>query len=254
MKISIITVCYNSAATIKKTFESVKKQSYSDIEYIVVDGGSTDGTLDLINKYGKHIDNWISEPDKGLYDAMNKGIAMATGDVIGILNSDDLFNSDKAIEKIMNQFNSDTELDSLYADLYYVSQTDINKIVRHWVTGEQKSFYKGWHPGHPTFFVKKEVYNKYGLYDIELSLAADFEIMLRFLERYKISTFYLKEPLVRMRLGGASNNSFKGLVVQNIECIKAFRQNKLKVNPILYPINRLIPKLFQFKKSKHNFN
>ena len=248
MKISIITVCYNSVATLETTIKSVIDQTYSNIEYIVVDGGSTDGTLDLIHKYKKHIDKFISEPDKGIFDAMNKGVQLATSDVVGLINSDDLFNSEMAVEKIMNVFNSDKSLDSLYADLYYVSQTNTKKIIRRWVTGDLKSFKSGWHPAHPTFYVKKKVYDNYGLYNIELKLAADFEIMLRFLERYKISTFYLQEPLVRMRLGGASNNSFKGLFIQNIECIRAFKLNSIKVYAILYPIKRLIPKLLQFKK------
>jgi hypothetical protein len=125
---------------------------------------------------------------------------------------------------------------------------DTNKIVRRWITGEKKPFNKGWHPGHPTFYVKKDVYDRRGLYNIGLSLASDFELMLRFIERYKISTYYLKEPLVKMRLGGASNNSFKGLINQNIDCIRAFRVNNLKVNKFMYPIYRLLPKLLQFKK------
>ncbi|MDN3619157.1 glycosyltransferase family 2 protein [Polaribacter undariae] len=248
MKISIITVSYNSETTIETTLQSVVNQTYDNIEYIVVDGGSTDGTLSLIDKYKSHIDKWVSEPDKGIFDAMNKGIKMATGDVVGIINSDDLFNSDRSIEKVMNVFNSNIELDSLYADLYYVSQTDTNKIVRRWITGEKRPFNKGWHPGHPTFYVKKKVYDKRGLYNIDLALASDFEVMLRFIEKYQISTYYLKEPLVRMRLGGASNNSFKGLITQNIDCIRAFRVNNLKVNKFMYPIYRLLPKLLQFKK------
>jgi glycosyltransferase involved in cell wall biosynthesis len=251
MKITIITVSYNSAKTIETTLQSVASQTYDNIEYIVVDGGSTDGTLDLITKYSKHISKWVSELDKGIFDAMNKGIKMATGDVIGMLNSDDLFNDNFALEKVMQVFNTKPELDSLYADLYYVSQLNTNKIVRNWVSGEQKSFNKGWHPGHPTFYVKKSVYDVRGLFNIDLFLAADFEIMLRFLGKFKISTYYLKEPLVRMRLGGASNNSFKGFIIQNMQCIQAFRLNNLKVNVFTYPCYRLIPKLLQYSKRKN---
>lgn len=247
-KISIITVCYNSAATLETTFKSVINQTYNNIEYIVVDGGSKDDSLKLIKKYENHIDKWISEPDKGIFDAMNKGIRMATGDVIGLINSDDLYNGNDALEKVMQVFNTIPNLDSLYADLYYVSQDDTTNIVRHWVSGKQKSFNKGWHPGHPTFYVTKDVYDKRGLYNTDLHLAADFEIMLRFLGKFKISTYYLEEPLVRMRLGGASNNSLKGLIVQNIQCIKAFKLNNLKVNIFTYPLIRLIPKLFQFMR------
>tara|TARA_R110002051_G_scaffold184787_1_gene254014 strand:- start:397 stop:1146 length:750 start_codon:yes stop_codon:yes gene_type:complete len=248
MKISIITVCFNSITTLEDTIKSVISQTYQDIEYIVIDGGSTDGTLDLIHKYKKHINKTVSEPDKGIFDAMNKGVKMATGDIVGLINSDDLFDSNQVIEKVMKVFNSNPQLDSLYADLYYVSQTDTNKTIRHWVTGRKKSFHKGWHPGHPTFYVKKNIYDTKGLYNIDLTLAADFEIMLRFIEKYKISTYYLKEPLVRMRLGGASNNSFKGLIIQNIQCIQAFKLNNLNVNIFTYPLYRLTPKLFQFFK------
>lgn len=248
MKISIITVSYNSADTIEKTFQSVKEQTYTDIEYIVVDGGSTDGTVDLIKDYGKTISKWISEPDNGLYDAMNKGIEMATGEIVGLINSDDLFCDTTAIEKVMNIFMKQSNLDSVYADLFYVAQDDTDKIIRKWVTGNQRKFKTGWHPAHPTFYVKKRVYNLYGLFNLEYRLAADFEIMLRFLDRHKISTQYLKEPLVKMRLGGETNKSLKNIYKQNIECIRAFKENGLPVNSLLYPVVRILPKLFQFKK------
>lgn len=249
-KISIITVCYNSIATIEDTIRSVIDQSYKNIEYIIIDGGSTDGTLDVINRYDSHVDKCISESDKGIFDAMNKGVEMATGDVVGLINSDDIFNSNQSLEKVMKIFNSSPELDSLYADLYYVSQKNINNIVRYWVTGKQKPFIRGWHPAHPAFYVKKDIYNKRGLYNVDLSLAADFEIMLRFIEKFQISTYYLEEPLVKMRLGGASNNSLRGFIKQNIQCIKAFKLNNLPVNTFMYPFNRLVPKLFQFTGEK----
>lgn len=250
MKISIITVCYNSAATIEKTLQSVAEQTYSNLEYIVVDGNSTDTTLSIIENNQKTITKWVSEPDKGLYDAMNKGITMATGDVIGLINSDDLFCDNKAIEKVMNVFLEHPKLDSVYADLYYVSQNNTDNVVRRWVTGAQKKFKYGWHPAHPTLYIKKEVYNKYGLFDLDYKLAADFEIMLRFLEKYKISTYYLQEAFVKMRLGGATNKSLKNIYNQNVECISAFKRNGIKVNALLYPFFRIVPKFFQFKKSK----
>jgi hypothetical protein len=164
---------------------------------------------------------------------------MATRSVIDLINSDDLFNNNRVIEKVMNIFN--VKLDLLYANLYYVCLRDTDIIVRQWVTGVQRYFRKSWHPGHPAFYVKKEIYDKRGNYNIDLSLAADFEIMLRFIEKYQISTYYLQEPLVRMGLGGASNNSIKGLTIQNIHCVKAFRLNNIKVNPFMYSLNRLIP-------------
>jgi len=248
MKISIITVSYNSAKTIETTFNSVLKQTYNDIEYILIDGGSTDNTLKIAKKYNEIITVLVSEQDNGLYDAMNKGINLATGDVIGLINSDDLFCDPDALTKVANKFKKDKNLDSIYADLYYVNQKDINKISRRWITGKQKPFKYGWHPAHPTFYVKKSVYDKYGLFDLNFKLAADFEIMLRFLEKYKISTTYLEEPLVKMRLGGETNKNFKNIYNQNLECLRAFKKNDLIVVKLLYPFFRIVPKFFQFNK------
>lgn len=248
MKISIITVCYNSGKTIEDTFKSVQSQSYKDIEYIVIDGGSKDNTLELINQYKEIIDYSVSEKDNGLYDAMNKGIEKATGDVIGFLNSDDLFCDDMAVEKVMNVFNENSKIDSVYADIYYVDQNNTDKIVRKWITGKQKTFKKGWHPAHPTLYIKKKVYNQYGGFNLKFKLASDFEIMLRFIEKYKISTIYLPEPLIKMRLGGETNKSVENIFRQNKECIKAFKDNDLKVNSVMYPFYRIIPKFFQFLK------
>ena len=248
MKISIITVCYNSGKTIEDTFKSVQSQSYKDIEYIVIDGGSKDNTLELINQYKEIIDYSVSEKDNGLYDAMNKGIEKATGDVIGFLNSDELFCDDMAVEKVMNVFNENSKIDSVYADIYYVDQNNTDKIVRKWITGKQKTFKKGWHPAHPTLYIKKKVYNQYGGFNLKFKLASDFEIMLRFIEKYKISTIYLPEPLIKMRLGGETNKSVENIFRQNKECIKAFKDNDLKVNSVMYPFYRIIPKFFQFLK------
>lgn len=249
MKISLITVSYNSVKTIRDTFESVLSQTYSDIEYVVVDGNSVDGTLNLIKEYEVKFAgrmHWVSEPDEGLYDAMNKGIRKASGDVIGIINSDDLFCDALAIEKVISIFEKET-VDAVYADLYYVDQYDVSKIRRRWITGEQRPFRKGWHPAHPTLFLHKCVYEKYGLFDLGFKLAADFEIMLRFFDRYKIKAIYLPDFLIRMRLGGTTNNGIKNIYKQNIECIQAFKKNTLKVNSICYPIRRLLPKLLQYK-------
>lgn len=251
MKISIITVCYNSEKYIRTAIESVLSQTYTAIEYIIVDGGSKDDTVSIIQQYEPKFNGrmkWVSARDNGLYDAMNKGIQMATGDVIGLINSDDLFCDTYAIEKVMNIFIANQKLDSVYADLYYVSQNDTDKIVRHWITGKQKRFEYGWHPAHPTLYLKKEVYKNYGYFNLDLKLAADFEIMLRFLDKHNITTHYLQEPLVKMRLGGETNKSFKNIYNQNIECIKAFGLNGIPVNRLLYPFYRTIPKLLQFKK------
>ena len=248
MKISIITVSYNSENTIETTFKSVLMQTYSNIEYIVIDGGSTDNTLKIAKKYSGIITQLVSEQDYGLYDAMNKGISLATGDVIGLINSDDLFCDKDALNKIAKIFKKNKNLDSVYADLFYVSQQDVNKISRRWISGIQRKFKYGWHPAHPTFYIKKTIYDRFGLFDLSFRLAADFEIMLRFLEKHNISTAYLKEPLVKMRLGGESNKSFKNIYYQNIECLRAFDKNGIKVSKFFYPFFRIIPKFFQFKK------
>lgn len=249
IKISIITVCYNSAATIETTILSVKNQIYENIEYIIVDGGSKDDTLNIIKKYEPKFEGrmfWISEPDKGIYDAMNKGVKLVTGDVIGLINSDDFFCDEKALEKVVKVFSDRPEIDSVYADLFYVSQNNTDKIVRKWVTGKQRSFNLGWHPAHPTLYLKKEVYEKFGSFNLDFKLAADFELMLRFFDKHRISSFYIPEAFVKMRLGGETNKNFKNIYKQNLECINAFDVNDLRVNKVLYPFYRVIPKIFQF--------
>jgi glycosyltransferase involved in cell wall biosynthesis len=246
MKISIITVSYNSDKTIEDTFKSILEQSYDDIEYIVIDGGSTDDTLNIVKKYSDIINIFVSEPDKGLYDAMNKGIKLASGDVIGIINSDDFFCDKDALKKIMIAFDLNSSLDSVYADLYYVSKNDTSKIIRRWITGHRKPFNSGWHPAHPTLYIKKKIYNDFGLFNLDFKFAADFELMVRFFDRHQISSYYLPESLVKMRLGGKTNKSLKNIFLQNIECLDAFSINEIKFSRFLYPIYRFIPKIFQF--------
>jgi glycosyltransferase involved in cell wall biosynthesis len=248
MKISLVTVTYNSSKTLFDTLESVLSQSYLSIEYIIVDGLSQDRTIEIIKEYEPRFRGrirWISEKDKGLYDAMNKGFRMATGDIIGIINSDDLLTGPTAIEKVVEAFKEHPDVDAVYADLYYVAQNDTSKIIRHWISGSQRSFKYGWHPAHPTFYVKREVYQKYGLFDLDFKFAADFELMLRLIEKEHIRLFYLPEPLVRMRLGGTTSKNFTNIRKGNIECIKAFKKNGIKVS-CLYPLFRLLPKLIQY--------
>ena len=246
---SLITVSYNSSKTISDTIQSVLNQTYNDIEYIIVDGNSTDNTIDIIKEFEPKFNGkmrWVSEPDNGLYDAMNKGIKMTTGEIVGIINSDDLFCDNDAISKVVCRFFTDKLLDGVYADLYYVAQDNTNKIIRKWVSGLQKSFVTGWHPAHPTLYLKKEVYDNFGLFDLTFKLAADFELMLRFLDKYQIQVSYLPESLVKMRLGGETNKNIKNVFSQNIECVRAFNINKIRVNKLIYPIKRLIPKLLQY--------
>jgi len=249
MKVSIITVCFNSEKHIKTAIESVLNQDYDDIEYIIIDGGSTDNTIEIIKSYKDKITTFISEPDKGIYDAMNKGLKLASGEIIATLNSDDLYIDNTIVSTVANSFIKN-KCEIVYGDLFYVKQDNTNSIVRKWNTKQfkQGSFKKGWHPPHPTFFVHKSIYLKYGYFNLKYKLAADFELMLRFLEKHKTISFYIKKPLVKMRLGGATNKNLKNIFNQNIECYKAFKNNSLDVS-VLYPVYRLIPKLFQFSNN-----
>ncbi|MGI9651845.1 glycosyltransferase family 2 protein [Chryseobacterium sp. RLHN22] len=252
MKISIITVCWNSEKYLKTAIESVLNQTYKNIEYIIIDGGSSDKTLDIIKNYEplfKGRMKWVSEKDNGIYDAMNKGINLTSGDIIGLLNSDDFYISNNALEKISNAFIREN-VDSVYADLYYVKETDTDKILRRWITGKKRPFTSGWHPAHPTFFVKKEIYSKFGNFNVYYKIAADFEIMLRFLEKYSVSTYYIKEFLIKMRLGGKSNENFKNIKKGKNEIMQAFKSNNISV-PFYYPYKRWMFKIFQYLLKKN---
>ena len=246
LTVGIVTGTYNSEKYISDCIGSVNEQDYPNISHIIIDGASKDDTLNIIKKMPNRVTRIISEPDKGIYDAMNKGLKNSEGDILGILNSDDFYNSKQAISKVVNAFNT-SEADCVFGDLYYVNAENPEKVVRKWVTGRysKNAFRRGWHPAHPSFFVRREVYEKYGYFDEELSLAADFEIMLRFIERHGLKTHYIAEPLVRMRLGGATSKNVNNIIEGNKQCIKAFKKNNMRV-PFLYPLIRLIPKLKQF--------
>lgn len=249
MRVSIITATFNSDSTIRDTIESVINQDYSNIEHIIVDGASKDNTMNIVKSYGNKISRIISEPDKGIYDAMNKGIKTATGDIVGILNSDDFLAANDVISRIVAEFTTDRAIEGVYSNLYYVRQDNPNIIVRHWISRpfKCKSFFRGWHPPHPTLYLKKEIYEKYGLFNLNLPLAADFELMLRLFEKYNIKTKYIDYTTIRMRLGGATSKNWTNIKKQNFECVKAFNINGFKA-PTLYPIYRLIPKLLQYIK------
>ncbi len=232
MKVSIITSSFNSALTIRDTLESISTQDYPNIEHLIIDGGSTDNTIEIVNEY-KHITKIITEKDDGIYDAMNKGIKLATGDIIGILNSDDFYVNNTVISNIVNLFKT-SKAQSLYADLDYVNAIDKTKVVRKWKAGEfhPNKFHYGWMPPHPTFFVRKEIYDKHGLFDPNFSSSADYELMLRFLIKHKISLVYLPEVIVHMRTGGQSNASFKNRLHANREDALAWKHNGL--NPYFF--------------------
>ena len=231
MKISLITVVYNNEKTISHAIESVLNQDYPEIEYIVVDGASKDQTLAVINIYKDRITKIVSEPDKGMYDAMNKAIGLATGEVIGILNSDDLYAHNQVISHVMHAFEQDATLEIVYGSLNYVKADDTTQVVRRWTSMPYfPSFFEyGEKPAHPTFFVKKYCYNKAGVFRwADFKTAADYELMLRFLKVYQFKSRCLNEILVLMRLGGASNRSIKNLINASFEDLYAWRLNGLK--------------------------
>lgn len=231
MKISIITVVWNNASTIKDAIDSVLGQTYENIEYIVVDGASTDGTVEIVQSYGDKITKFISEPDKGLYDAMNKGIKLATGDIVGILNSDDFYIDEFVCERVVKEF-KEKGVDSVYADLVFLKPDDLDKVVRYYDSSHfnPSKFAYGWMPAHPTFFVKKWVYEKYGVFKTDYKIAADYELLTRFLAKNNISYSYMKEPIVKMRIGGASTSGIKSNYILNKEIIRACKENGIYTN------------------------
>lgn len=252
MKMSIITVCYNSASTIRDTIESVIRQSYSNIEYIIIDGKSKDHTMSIIKEYEANIQKIVSEPDNGMYDAINKGIAMSSGDIIGILNADDFYIDDKVIKDVVNQF-QELDYEGLYADLVYVDSENTSSVKRYWKSGKYKPgrFTKGWMPPHPTFFLKRSVYQKYGAYNTTFVSAADYELMLRMIHKYKINLGYLDRIIVKMRIGGMSNSSLRNRLRANREDKRAWEINELKYKPYTFFFKPL-RKLGQFIRTKAN--
>ncbi|MCB9282501.1 MAG: glycosyltransferase [Lewinellaceae bacterium] len=245
MKISIVTVTLNRCDTLRDAIESVLSQTIP-VEHIIVDGGSTDGTMDLVQSYGTRIARWISEPDQGIYDAMNKGIQLATGDIVGILNADDFYRHEQVLKRVMNVFEKEG-VDSVYGDLEYVDPLQTERVVRAWKAGrfEAEDFLLGWMPPHPTFFVKKKVYDQHGLYRPQFLSAGDYEMMLRLLYKHRISTAYLPEVLVRMRTGGVSNRNIWRRLAANAEDRQAWRVNGIKA-PFYTTILKPLRKVGQF--------
>ncbi|MFM1793622.1 MAG: hypothetical protein RL642_7 [Bacteroidota bacterium] len=241
MKVSIITVSFNAAKTISTTLNSVASQTYADIEHLVIDGGSTDGTQEVVKQF-PHVTTFVSEPDNGLYDAMNKGISMATGDIVVILNADDFYAHAGIVEKVVKCFEQH-QVDAVYGDLVYAS-ADYTKITRNWKAGKyhRNKFYQGWMVPHPTFFVKRKCYQELGLFDTSLKYAADYELMLRFMFKHQISNFYLPETLVIMKSGGKSNSSIINRYYINREDRRAWTINDLQPHLftlILKPLRKL---------------
>lgn len=246
MKISIITVTYNSARHLEDCIKSVISQNYSNIEHIIVDGLSTDDTIDIIKRHSKSISNWISEKDEGMYDAINKGMRMATGDVIGILNSDDMLASSDVISCIVDCFKQN-KTDTIYGDLVYVDPVDTSRVIRKWKGFSYKRlrFSFGWMPAHPTFYVRKKLIDQLGGYESHYFTAADFEFMSRYLYRYRVSSLYLPKLIVKMRIGGASNISIAGRVRANRRDYLAMKKNKI-LFPLLVSVLKPLRKVPQY--------
>ena len=238
MKITIITATYNSGKTVRDTIESVLRQTYTDYEYIIKDGGSKDNTLEIVkeyaHKFGERL-KIISEPDGGIYDAMNKGLEAATGDVIGILNSDDFYTSDDVLQTIADAFEKDDSLDAVYADIHFVKDADLTNCVRYYSSAHFKRKYMrfGFMPAHPSFYCRRECYEKYGFFDTSFKIAADFENLLRLIYKGEINTKYIKKDFVTMRTGGASTAGLNSRVTIMKEHLRAFKKNGIYSNAFL---------------------
>lgn len=246
LKVSIITITFNAAETLEDTIQSVLNQSYDNIEYLIIDGKSSDSTLDIISKYKDKISKVISEKDHGLYDAINKGINLATGDIIALLHADDFYIDQDVIKEYVKIFNTDNA-DAVYANLYYVDSNNTNKIIRKWYSGHYKqgSFKWGWMPPHPTFVARKKIYESFGKYRLDYKTAADYECLLRLIHVNNIKLVYLDKYVIKMRVGGKSNESVKNRVNANKEDRKAWEDNR--VNPYFFTlILKPLRKISQF--------
>ena len=255
MKISIVTVAFNSGQTIADTIRSVRLQTYDHVEYIIVDGGSTDNTLDIIRENGIDFPNlkWISEKDHGLYDAINKGIQMATGDVVGILNSDDFYTSSNILDVVAREFSITPDIDAVYGDIHFVRTENLNKCVRYYSSKifQPHMMRGGFMPAHPSFFVRRSCYEKYGLYKDNYKICGDFELLLRFIYVNQIRIKYLPLDMVTMRMGGVSTRGIKSHIKITQEHFQALRENNIPINLGML-FFRYLYKLTEFYKINRN--
>jgi len=246
MKVSIITVCYNSRATIADALRSVASQSWPQIEYIVIDGGSTDGTVDLVRELAPAGTVLVSEQDRGIYDAMNKGLRLATGDLIGFLNADDVLTHENVVSDIAKLAERESA-DVIYGDLIYISHNAAKRTVRYWRSGQfsHAQLRWGWMPPHPTFYVRRPLVQKLGLFDIRYKIAADYDFMLRYLREPGLKVSYLPEVLVEMKTGGASNRSISAILLKSREDYSVLKKNRVGGFVALVCKNfRKLPQLF----------
>lgn len=249
MKISIVTVCYNSEATIRDTIESVLSQDYADIEYIVVDGASKDGTMAIIDEYRDRIAVIVSEPDKGIYDAMNKGIGLATGDVVGILNSDDYYETSNVIEDVAHCFERSPGSELVFGDVVFVQPENLQRVVRFYRAGHFNSWKLrfGWMPPHPATFIRRCAYERFGLYSLDYKISADFEMFVRLLLVHGLRFSKIDKVLVRMRAGGVSTSGVRNSIVLNSEIVRACRRNGIYTN-IFFVLSKIPFKVIEFIK------
>lgn len=248
--ISIITATFNSAKTLKDTIQSVLRQTNKDFEYLIIDGGSTDETIDIVKSYESEFSGrlkWVSEKDQGIYDAMNKGIKMASGDVVGILNSDDYFTSDDILQTVDNAFKSH-EIDAIYGDIHFIRDGNPQKCVRYYSSRMFRPFWLrfGFMPAHPSFYCKREVFEKAGLYSLDYKIGADYEMMVRLFKRLKIKTLYVNKDFVTMRTGGASNTNVRSRLTLIEEDVKACRENGIYTNRFFIML-KFLYKIFEFR-------
>ena len=248
--ISIITATFNSAKTLKDTIQSVLRQTNKDFEYLIIDGGSTDETIDIVKSYESEFSGrlkWVSEKDQGIYDAMNKGIKMASGDVVGILNSDDYFTSDDILQTVADAFKCQ-EIDAIYGDIHFIRDGNPQKCIRYYSSRMFRPFWLrfGFMPAHPSFYCKREIFDKAGLYSLDYKIGADYEMMVRLFKRHKIKSLYVNKNFVTMRTGGASNNNVRSRLTLIEEDVKACRVNGIYTNRFFIML-KFLYKIFEFR-------
>ncbi len=255
MRLSIITVTFNSAKTIRDTIESVLEQRYSDFEYLIVDGGSTDRTVDIIREYeplfGERL-RWISEPDKGMYDGINKGIRMATGDIVGIINSDDFYHRNDILQIVASAFEEDPRIQAVYGDVRFVHPDNLDRTVRYYSSSSFKpsKFRWGWMPAHPTFFSYRSNFEKFGYYKTDYQIAADYELLIRFLYTNHLPAKYIPEDFMKMRTGGRSTKGIKSNIVLNQEIVRGCKENGIYTNMLMLSLKYFV-KVFELIKTRN---